>query len=137
MLLLIEIPEGFEDLALLVIHQLMQLIALYVSLHMTLNQRDELSSRFVCFSFCCSTLGCPTSSFLSVIANLDHDHQWSYSDKRLPVTSGSSRCIKAVLSVCLMVEIENLAIKTAEPTDLGTSYVNPASTIIMFFVPIC
>ncbi|KAF5769876.1 hypothetical protein HanXRQr2_Chr14g0653251 [Helianthus annuus] len=64
-------------------------------------------------------------------------HQWSYSDKRLPATSGSSRCIKAALSVCLMVEMENLATQTAEPTDLGTSYVNPASTVIMFFVPIC
>ncbi|KAF5772847.1 hypothetical protein HanXRQr2_Chr13g0582031 [Helianthus annuus] len=66
-----------------------------------------------------------------------HMHQWSYSDKRLPATSGSSRCIKAALSVCLMVEMENLATQTAEPTDLGTSYVNPASTVIMFFVPIC
>ncbi|KAF5762987.1 putative hydrolase [Helianthus annuus] len=61
-------------------------------------------------------------------------HQWSYSDKRLPATSGSSRCIKAALSVCLMVEMENLATQTTEPTDLGTSYVNPASTVIMFFV---
>ncbi|KAF5795992.1 hypothetical protein HanXRQr2_Chr08g0346131 [Helianthus annuus] len=87
----------------------MQLIALSVSLHKTVNQRDELSSRY---------------------------HQWSYSDKG-PATSGSSRCIKAVLSVCLMVEMENLATQTADPTDLGTSYVNPISTVIMFFVPIC